>query len=603
MQSPDEVLNEKVAEWLAWDKTKETKEEIECLKARKDYDELSKRLINRMKFGTAGLRAPMGAGYSRMNDLTVIQTTQGFCKYMLCTSPDVLERGVLIGYDGRHHSKRFAELAAAVLVSQEIMVYLFSEMVPTPLVAYGTLLKNCEWGIMVTASHNPKEDNGYKVVYASNGAQIMSPTDSEIEKKILQNLQPWPQSWKTCNLRDHHLVKDPLKEVKTLYMKALGCLCTNRELNKQTNLRFTYTGMHGVGFKFFKEAFISVFEFKELVPVKEQVEPNPDFPTVKFPNPEEGRNVLQLAINTAIASCSSVVIANDPDADRMAAAEKYGSDGWYIFSGNEIGALLGWWMVKLYKDKGRTAQNAWCASSAVSSRILKSICAKEGINHKETLTGFKYMGSFASEIVRAKKSFIFAFEEAIGFMCGPTVFDKDGISAGCVLADMAVSLNKQGLTMRQQLNNIYEIYGYHFSINSYYVIKDACVIKKIFDRIRHLGEKDGCIYPTKVGCYSIKYVRDLHVGYDSEQPNKLPNLPVSASSEMMTFTFEQPPVVMTLRTSGTEPKIKYYSEYIAPAGCRVDQSAVKSELENLLSVTLQEFLQPEVNGLIVKDYD
>lgn len=525
-------MDEKVAEWLLWDKNSTTRSEIELLVEQKNVNELKRRLCTRMEFGTAGLRSAMGAGYSLMNDLTIIQTTQGFSAYIKEATPSVKERGVIIGFDARHNSKRFAELTAAVLLNQKIPVYLFSKICPTPFVAYGVLHKKCDWGIMVTASHNPKEDNGYKVYY-SNGAQIISPHDKGISSKIIANLEPWPLSWDTSITEKSPECKDPYDEVYSCYMEDLKKLSYQKylpkpDLNATTPLRFTYTSMHGVGYKFFADA-LKTFGFRSCIPVVEQVEPDPEFPTVKYPNPEEGKSALDLAIRTANENHSTVILANDPDADRLALAEKQPDGGWYVFSGNDIGAVIGWWIITRFKSlHSDSVSDGFCLASTVSSRLLQAIAIKEGVNYVETLTGFKYMGNKACELMAKGKTVLFAFEEAIGFMCGTTVLDKDGISAAVVVAEMAAYLNSEGIRILQQLENIHNKYGHHVSINSYFICRDPIVISRIFERLRNY--KGPRTYPANCGPYAIKYVRDLTAGYDNSQPDCKPILPTDRKS-------------------------------------------------------------------------
>jgi phosphoglucomutase/phosphopentomutase len=359
----------------------------------------------------------MGAGYSKMNDLTVIQTTQGFCRYLeSCFEQTIKKRGVVIGHDARHNSQRFAALAAAVFLSQGIRVYLYHDIVPTPYVPFAVVHYGTVAGIMITASHNPKEDNGYKV-YWENGAQIIRPHDSNIAKSIEINLEPWPQAWDSSLATQSPLRLDPLDEVNEKYHQAVSTQCCfNGELNEDTKMKFTYSAMHGVGYQFVQRLF-SQFGIPEVIPVKEQVTPDPDFPTVKFPNPEEGKSALALSIETANANNSSVILANDPDADRLAVAEKQESGVWHVFTGNEIGTLLGWWA--FYNHKRQHPEqfpgDVYMLASTVSSKMIGSMAQVEGFKFIETLTGFKWMGNQAQELMSQGKTVLFAFEEAIGF--------------------------------------------------------------------------------------------------------------------------------------------------------------------------------------------
>ncbi|KAF5285637.1 hypothetical protein FQA39_LY16543 [Lamprigera yunnana] len=592
-------LDKKIDEWLSWDKNETTVAEIKSYVDSTNFNVLAKILLGRISFGTAGLRGKMAAGYTCMNDLVIAQTAQGLLKYLEEKEADLLKQsGVVIGYDGRHNSKRFAELSAAIFLNKNYPVYLFSTVVPTPFVPFAVSKWNCAAGVMVTASHNPKEDNGYKV-YGSNGAQITSPTDKNIQENILSNLKPWETSWDTTILNNSNNLHDPWVETMNSYTYAVSrnILDDHKAINKNATLKFTYSAMHGVGYNYIVKMFEAIN--LKVIPVEEQKDPDPEFPTVKFPNPEEGKSSLDLSFKTANENGSIIILANDPDADRLAVAEKNTSTGqWRVFNGNELGALLGWWCVHSYQSKNpnESMSDCYLLSSTVSSKILKSISNAEGMNFIETLTGFKWMGNKSYELLHQNKKIIFAFEEAIGFMCGTTVLDKDGVSAAAVMATMATYLHHHNLSLSQQLDEIYNEYGYHVSQNSYFICHDDQVIKSIFERLRNFSGPN--TYPTSIinNKYSITTIRDLTTGFDNSQADNKAILPVSKSSQMITFNFSNG-LVVTLRTSGTEPKVKYYSELCATPSEK-DINIIHSTLKEMVDGIILEFLQPNKNGLI-----
>ncbi|XP_041642300.1 phosphoglucomutase-2 [Cheilinus undulatus] len=597
----DSSLDEAVRLWLQYDKNPKTALIVQDMVKDGAVDALKKCFSSRMEFGTAGLRAPMGPGISCMNDLTIIQTTQGFCRYLEESFGNLKERGVVIGYDARAHppsgggSKRFASLAAAVFISRGVPVHLFSDITPTPFVPFTVSHLGLCAGIMVTASHNPKQDNGYKV-YWENGAQIVSPHDKCIAKAIEEDLEPWPESWNTEEALKSPLLKDPFQDIHTEYFKTIQKHCHNRDINKSSEVKIVHTSVHGVGHTFVQSAF-KAFDLPPPYPVEEQKDPDPEFPTVKYPNPEEGEGVLTLSFALAEREGATVVLANDPDADRLAIAEKQESGQWRLFSGNELGALLGWWMFRCWKQQNPDAaavKNLYMLSSTVSSKILRAIALKEGFHFEETLTGFKWMGNRARDLLDQSKTVVFAFEEAIGYMCCPSVLDKDGVSAAAISGEMISYLATKSTSLSQQLTNIYEEYGYHITKNSYFICYDQNVISNLFERLRNYGgQKDS--YPTECGRFSISAVRDLTTGYDSSQPNNKAVLPTSRSSQMITFTFSNGGVA-TMRTSGTEPKIKYYTELCAAPG-NSDVTQLKKELDELVDAIVENFLEPEKNKL------
>lgn len=592
-------LDEKIRQYAKWETREDYKHHVQHLVKEGKLEMLKEMFLKRLTFGTAGLRAVMGPGFNAMNEVTIIQTAQGLFYHLMENFSDLQNKGIVIGFDGRHNSKRFAELTSTIFLHQGVKVHLFSDVCPTPFVAYGVRLLKCAAGIMVTASHNPKEDNGYKV-YWSNGAQIISPHDKQIQESILKNLLPWDESRDTSVMvQENDKFSDPINEITDKYFAQLQKSLFSPEANGKTSLKFTYTAMHGVGYKYMQKAF-RIAGFEPFIVVEEQKDPDPEFSTVKFPNPEEGKSSLQLAIKTANMNESTIILANDPDADRLAVAEKVGED-WKTFSGNELGALLGWWLLKTYREKfpDKNISEVFMLSSTVSSKILRTMAMAEGFNFEETLTGFKWMGNRALELIEKGKTVLFAFEEAIGFMCGCSVVDKDGVSAAIHIAELAVYLKDTGKTLNDQLNELYNMYGFHICKNSYFVNHRPEVTKKIFEKLRNWTGVPKT-YPRSIldGKYEVKGVIDLTIGYDSMRPDNVPLLPSSSSSQMITFSFSNG-LVLTLRTSGTEPKIKYYSEFIADRSSQ-DFAAISATHEEMVSAIVKEFLNPEENGIVPK---
>uniref|UniRef100_A0A8C6L6H2 Phosphoglucomutase 2 n=1 Tax=Nothobranchius furzeri TaxID=105023 RepID=A0A8C6L6H2_NOTFU len=569
----DTILDQAVRQWLQYDRNPKTISMVQDLVKKGAVEALRECFSSRMEFGTAGLRAAMGPGISCMNDLTVIQTTQGFCCYLEQSFKDLKERGVVIGYDARAHppsggsSKRFASLAAAVFISRGVPVHLFSDITPTPF-----------------------------VVYWESGAQIVPPHDVGISKAIKENLEPWPEAWNSEEALKSPLLKDPYQDTFTQYFKAIQKHCHHRDINKSSEVKIVHTSVHGVGHAFVQSAF-KAFDLPPPYAVDQQKDPDPEFPTVKYPNPEEGKGVLTLSFALAVTEGASVVLANDPDADRLAIAERQDSGQWRVFSGNELGALLGWWMFHCWKEQNPDAavvKNIYMLSSTVSSKILRAIALKEGFHFEETLTGFKWMGNRAKDLLDQGKTVLFAFEEAIGYMCCNSVLDKDGVSAAAIAGEMVAYLATKTKSLSQQLTAIFEEYGYHISKNSYFICHDQDVICSLFERLRNFGGKTES-YPTKCGRFSISAVRDLTTGYDSSQPDKKAVLPTSNSSQMITFSFSNGGVA-TMRTSGTEPKIKYYTELCAAPG-NSDVTHLKKELDDLVDAIIDDFFEPIKNKL------
>ncbi|KAI8913460.1 hypothetical protein EDD86DRAFT_105365 [Gorgonomyces haynaldii] len=561
-------MNSLLEEYLKLDKNPETNKEMQEI-AQTNPSLLKELLENRLEFGTAGLRAQMGCGYSRMNTLTVIQASQGIAMWL--KNP----QRVVIGHDHRHHSLAFAQVTAQCFLSKGIQV-LWLGLVHTPMVPWTVSRRQCDMGIMITASHNPKQDNGYKV-YNSNGCQIISPADKEIAQKIRENSVPWPNAWEFDP--KNPLLKECREEID-LYFEDLA---KRRHFNQEQCVKLCYTAMHGVGYPFAKKA-LKLFGL-ECVDTQQQIHPDPDFPTVEYPNPEEGKGALKLAMETADANGCNVILANDPDADRLAVAESIHGK-WKLFNGNEIGSILASFMIQQNK-----ASKAALLTTTVSSHMIQAMAKKHGLEFAETLTGFKWLGNKAIELEKEGYTVLLAYEEAIGFMASPSVKDKDGVSALAIFSEWTNWLYSQNKTLSSYLDELYRDYGTFVTRNHYFKCYDPETIKSMFDKIRYKSGK--LSYPESFGGHKIVRVRDLTAGFDTETKDNKPLLPVSASSQMLTFWLENG-CIITLRTSGTEPKIKYYTELQSPKS--VDLA--KQDLDVIVDDMIEKCLDPIGNKLV-----
>ncbi|KAI5478217.1 hypothetical protein MNV49_005282, partial [Pseudohyphozyma bogoriensis] len=579
----------------------ETIAEIRSLHTDGDYQELAKRFSSRIAFGTAGLRARMAAGVANMNSLVVIQATQGLARYACENIPNARERGVVVGHDHRWRSKRFAELASTAFRREGMKVYLLDGLVHTPMVPFSASSLGCALGLMITASHNPANDNGYKV-YWENAVQIIPPHDGGIARMIDKSLEVDEEAWAaTCE------PWQGTEDMKARYFEMVKQLSRHPANNASTSLQFMYTPMHGVGLPFAQTAFEAFgFPSKAFNIVAQQAQPDPAFPTVSFPNPEE-----KGALDLAIASASqredvNIVLANDPDADRFCAAEKLPSGEWRVFTGDQLGALLGSWALRGYKESGAPIEKLAMAASTVSSKMLRAMAKKEGFVFRETLTGFKFLGNEALTLEDEGLSCVFAYEEAIGYMVGKSIRDKDGVTALVSFCEMATALAKEGKTVSQHLDDLYLSYGYFKTSNSYFICRDPAKTDRIFSTLR-FGVPDpkaidasplALALPRTLAGFEITYLRDLTVGYDSSTPDHKPTLLVDPSSHMISFAVgstsegegEGVEVTGTVRTSGTEPK--FYLE-----GSGNDRQAVESKLANVREALGDEWLRWKENGL------
>eukprot|EP00941_MAST-03F_sp_MAST-3F-sp1_P000483 g483.t1 len=534
----------------------------------------------------------MGPGYGMMNELTVQQTTQGLVEYIL--QQQISSPAIVIGFDHRASplfnlsSRRFAEIAAAVCISRGIRVYMFPDIVATPLVPFSIDHFKCAAGIMITASHNPKNDNGLKV-YWSNAAQIVPPHDEEISKAIDANLAPWEiPTHSSSSFSSSSSVITPTSLEQKYIDTVASKLCRHKECNENSKLKVVYTAMHGVGYHFVQSA-LSAFGFpkENVISVKAQQDPDPLFPTVDFPNPEEGKGALALALSAASENGASLILANDPDADRLAVCEIDNSLHLRLFTGNEIGTLFAYWEWKKWREVNPTADpsNVVMLASTVSSKFLRKMASIEGFTFEETLTGFKWMGSRSAELRAEGKEVLFAYEEAIGFCISDVVKDKDGVAAAAVMMELSnqvYSNHFEGCSsLSMLLEKIGDRYGHFVNCNGYQW-KEATSIASIFKHLRNGGE-----YIKTIGDYEIKDIRDLTTGYDSSTVSGKAELPAS-KDECITFTLVQgeaieEEILCTVRASGTEPKLKYYIE-----GSSMNREKAENLVKDVERVVLEE---------------
>lgn len=587
----EKSLKKLVEGWLALDEDPETRAEISSLAKENNIIELKKRLCGRIAFGTAGLRARMEAGFTRMNSLTVIQASQGLAAYLLSQEPSAKSKGVVIGRDARYNSEKFAKLSAAAFIAKGIKVY-WLDIVHTPLVPFAVNMFAAAAGIMVTASHNPARDNGYKV-YWSNGCQIIPPHDGGISESIHQNLQP--VSWDVeAVTKESPFVMHVRNSVEKAYHDTVKkSVVTDGNISIPP---FVYTPMHGVGLRPMQavlERLATRESFQSVAIVTEQAHPDPAFPTVEFPNPEE-KGALDCAIKLADTRSIPLIIATDPDADRLAVAQRLPNECWHQFTGNQLGILLAACALEnLPADRTKYAM----LNSTVSTGMLAQMAKQEGFHFVETLTGFKWLGNIAQQLSGTEGYTVpFAFEEALGYMFTAVVHDKDGISATAFfLAAAARWWDTERLTPWEKLQQLYEKYGYFADANTYLVSPSPDVTNTVFADIRSLSNMSenatDVPYPLHLGNRKILSWRDLTTGYDSRTKNHAPGLPVDKKSQMITVELEGQ-TRFTVRGSGTEPKIKLYIESRADSMEAADHIA-----RDVQKVLVKEWFNPEKYGL------
>jgi phosphomannomutase len=528
------ALLQKVTDWIAGDPDETDRATLTALVHDDDEAELHKRFDTPLTFGTAGLRGPEMAGPAGMNRYTVRRATQGVVAWLneLGLEPS---RGVVVGRDARHGSEVFNDEVVAVLLGAGVTVYEMPGPLPTPLVAYGVKALGAVAGIMITASHNPPQDNGFKL-YAADGAQIIPPHDATVER--FANEATTPELGKRSS-HLHHVIEPELFDT---YQRHL---VSRFGVTPASQLRITYTPLHGVGGTPMMELF-ALAGYQAVTPVESQFVPDGDFPTLAFPNPEEP-GALDLALATADASNSTLIIANDPDADRLGAAA-LGPDGWRVLRGDQIGWLLASALLEEVTASGDTV-----ATSIVSSTLLQKMASGARVNFAETLTGFKWIARSAGTGV-----LLFGYEEALGFAVDPMVADKDGMSAALALCHLANELAERGGTLFDRLDEIESRYGVH-AVNQLSLRADgADGLATIAASLRRLLDSP----PTHLGGFDVSDVVNLESGWHGLQGTEGMVLQLSGHGRVV------------VRPSGTEPKLKAYVEVL---GERVEGQSLEQE--------------------------
>ena len=534
------VATEEVERWIADDPDPEAQAELRTLVDRGAADELRARFAGGLTFGTAGLRGALGAGPSRMNVATVRRATAGLAAYLLAEVDGAAKHGVVIGHDARHGSARFAEEAAAVCSGAGLRTYRLPPRSPTPLLAFAVRKLRCAAGVMVTASHNPAQDNGYKV-YLGDGAQITPPADTRIAAAI-DAVGPLAE----VPLGDGgEAVGDELAEH---YLTAISRRLPHTH---ERELAIVYTPLHGVGAALALRAFAHA-GFAPPSVVAEQAEPDPDFPTAPRPNPEEA-GVLDLALAAAEREGADIVLANDPDADRLAVAIPADGGGWRRLHGDETGALLADFLL----EHATHPHAQLLVTTVASSSLLARMATAAGAGFAETLTGFKWIMRAAAE--QPERTLLLGYEEALGYAVSDVVRDKDGISAALVMAQLAAVQRVRGETVEQRLDAIAERHGRHATEPLTLVLDGAdglARMRAIMDQVR--AHPPGALLGREVVA-----IEDLRDGV------RLP------PSDVLIIHADGARVV--IRPSGTEPKLKAYLEVVVDG----DRAAAADALARL----------------------
>lgn len=547
----------------------DTHAELEAIKD--DEKEIRERFYKELEFGTGGLRGIIGAGTNRMNIYTVRKATQGLANYII--KEKAQEKGIAIAYDSRNKSEEFAEETALCMAANGIRAYIFPSLRPTPMLSFALRELGCTAGVVITASHNPAEYNGYKV-YWEDGAQITAPKDREIIAEV--NAITDYASVKTMSrteAEEKGLYRVIGAEIDDKYIEALKSLVLFPETIKKeaSGITIVYTPLHGTG-NLPVRRILKELGFEKVYVVEEQEKPDGNFPTVSYPNPED-KNAFALALKLAEKVDADLVLATDPDADRLGIYAKNADGEYKSFSGNMSGMLLMEYLLSGRKKLGRLPGNSVVVTTIVSGKMSKKIAAKYGVKLIETLTGFKYIGEqikFFKE--DGSHEFIFGYEESYGCLEGTHARDKDAVAAVMALCEAAAYYKEQGITLCEQMENLFQTYGYYK--------EELCTVtlkgQEGEERIRGIMENIRKNVPDTVGPRRVHAFRDYAAGTVKNLEDGSVTETGLPESNVLYFEFDRD-AWCCVRPSGTEPKIKFY------VGVRgTDAEDVGRQLEELM---------------------
>ncbi|ASB51208.1 phospho-sugar mutase [Alkalitalea saponilacus] len=544
-----DTVKAEAQKWLDGAYDEETKNEVKRMLSNPDNTELIDSFYKSLEFGTGGLRGIMGAGSNRVNKYTIGAATQGLANYLNREFAHLPELKVAIGHDCRNNSRYFAEIVAGVFAANNIIAYLFEDLRPTPEISYTIRKLNCQSGVILTASHNPKEYNGYKA-YWNDGAQIIAPHDKNIIDEV--NKITSVEHIKFEGNADKIRILG--EEMDNLFIEEVSKISLNPEIiQKQKDLKIVYSPIHGTTVKIVPQA-LRKFGFENIINVPEQDVVSGDFPTVISPNPEEPE-ALKMAIEKAIETDAELVAASDPDGDRLGIAIRNDKNEFILVNGNQTALLLTWYMISQWKERGLLTGKEFTVKTIVTSELIKKIADDFNVECFDAFTGFKWIAAIIRDLEGTKK-YICGGEESYGFLPGDYVRDKDAVGAICMIAEVAAWAKENGKTLFELLKDIYIDHGFSYERLLSIVRKG----KSGADEITAMMERFRNNPPKTLGGSKVNLIKD-YLTLVSKNPNtgETHSLEMPANSDVLQF-FTEDGSKISVRPSGTEPKIKFYFE-------------------------------------------
>lgn len=566
MQELEKATADKVTQWLNGNYDSQTKKEIQDLVDNKLFTDLTDAFYRDLEFGTGGLRGIMGAGSNRVNKYTIGAATQGLANYLKNKYPNQ-EIRVAIAHDSRNNSDVLGKTTADVFSANDIKVYFFKALRPTPELSFAVRTLGCKSGVMLTASHNPKEYNGYKA-YGADGGQFVAPDDKLVMDEV----------GKITSVDAINFTSKPEnityigEEMDVDYLQKITSLSVSPDaIKRQKDLKIVFSPIHGTGITLVPKA-LEMFGFENVIIVEEQATPDGNFPTVIYPNPEE-KEALTLALKKAKEVDADLVLATDPDADRVGIAVKNHKGEFELLNGNQTGSLLVNYMLEAWEKEGKFTGKEYVIKTIVTTYLIDKIAASKNVNCYNTLTGFKFIGQIMTE-KEGKETFIVGGEESYGYLVGEFVRDKDAVVSAAFIAEMTAFYKDKGSSLYDAMMDMYVKYGF-------YKEKLVSITKKGkagAEEIKAMMERFRNNPPVRLGGSKVVMLKDYGLRKETDLNTKIVSDLDFPKSDVLQFVTEDG-CIISARPSGTEPKIKFYCSVNKPLASKADFDKVNDELE------------------------
>jgi phosphoglucomutase len=566
---------QKINQWLQGSYDEDTKTEIKKLLDDKSFTELTDSFYRDLEFGTGGLRGTMGPGSNRINKYTIGAATQGLANFLKKTYPGEKIK-VAIAHDSRNNSDYFAKITAEVFSANGIYVYFFKELRPTPELSFAIRHLGCKSGVMLTASHNPKEYNGYKA-YGADGGQFVSPAD----KQVMEEVAKITSIDEVKFARVDENIEKIGEEIDKLYLDKITELSVSPEaIQRQSDLKIVFSPIHGTGITLVPPA-LERFGFKNVILVEEQIKPDGNFPTVVYPNPEE-KEALTLALKKAQQIDADLVLATDPDADRVGIAVKNTDGEFVLLNGNQTGSLLINYLLTAWEEKGKLTGNEYIVKTIVTTYLIDEIAKAKNVSCYNTLTGFKYIGELMTKL-DGRETFIGGGEESYGYLIGDLVRDKDAVISAAFIAEMTAYYKDKGSSLFEAMLEMYEQYGF-------YKEKLVSVTKKGksgAEEIKAMMERFRTNTPSTLGGSKVVTLKDYELRKETDTTSGTSKELDFPKSDVLQFITEDGSII-SARPSGTEPKIKFYCSVKGSLADKSSFQEADKKLDEKVSAIMQD---------------